>query len=159
MKLLGYADADYQNCPDTRKSITGYVFHLGGSPIDWRSHRQSVVAQSTTEAEYVAINEAGRQATWLRRLLTDLGIRADPPVLIQTDNANAISYTKDGDINAPQARHIETRWHWIRDQVQQQKLAIRYIQTNQNPADGFTKPLDRIKHARFVELNGKKLNI
>ncbi len=82
MKLLGYADADFQNYLDTRKSITGYVFQLGGSPIDWRSHRQSVVAQSTTEAEYVAINEAGRQATWLRRLLSDLGVRADPPVLI-----------------------------------------------------------------------------
>ena len=74
LRLIGYADADFANDESTRKSQTGYLYQLGGSTISWSSKKQSIVAQSTVEAEYVALSEAVRELLWLIKLLANLQI-------------------------------------------------------------------------------------
>ena len=75
--LVGYVDSDYGGCLETRRSTTGYVFTLGGGCISWRSTLQKCVSQSTTEAEYVAAKEAAKEAIWLDRLVTEMGLTHD----------------------------------------------------------------------------------
>lgn len=82
LNIKGYSDSDWAGDKDSRKSISGYVFILNGSPVSWCSKRQPTVAFSSTEAEYIALTLAAKEATWLRLLLTELG-------LIQADNQHA----------------------------------------------------------------------
>src|SRR6266571_9508209 len=86
----GYADASLANVEGC-KSTSGYVFLEGGGAITWLSKKQSVVALSSTEAEYVALSEAGRKACWLRSLYEELGFKQTHPTLIKSDNNGAIA--------------------------------------------------------------------
>ncbi|XP_043476177.1 secreted RxLR effector protein 161-like [Leptopilina heterotoma] len=70
--LVGFTDADYAGCSDTRRSRRGFVFLLNNAPISWCSQRQSVVSLSTTEAEYIALAQGTKDAVWLRRMLSEL---------------------------------------------------------------------------------------
>jgi hypothetical protein len=79
-ELQGYTDSDYAACTDTRKSRGAYVFMLHGGAVAWSSKRQTVVATSTTEAEYIAAAEAAREATWLRRMVHQLGVPLQGPL-------------------------------------------------------------------------------
>lgn len=90
--LLGWADADWGGCLDTRRSTTGYVFSTYGGVVSWKSRRQPTVALSTTQAELLASTEAGKEAVWLRQLLADLelGPADGEPVVIYNDNSGAI---------------------------------------------------------------------
>ena len=93
---LGYADADFQSSPESRKSTSGYVFTLGGGAVSWKSVKQRCVADSTMEAEYVAASEAAKEAVWLKKFLQDLGVvpAALSPITLYCDNLAAIAQTK-----------------------------------------------------------------
>ena len=80
LDLRGYSDSDYAGDRDKAKSTTGWVFFMAGGPVSWSSHRQSVVAQSTAEAEYYALNSATREAAWLRSFLTELDDHVNGPI-------------------------------------------------------------------------------
>lgn len=84
--LIGYCDADFAGCPDTRRSTTGTLFLLNSAPITWRSRLQKPIAQSTAEAEYYAAGHASRDNVWLREILSELGICKLDPTLINCDN-------------------------------------------------------------------------
>ena len=92
---LGYADADWGGCLDTRRSTTGYLFKTFGGPVAWKSRRQSTTALSTMEAEYMASADATRQAIWLQLLLEDLGQGISGPLPILNDNNAAILLSKN----------------------------------------------------------------
>ena len=91
LQLYGYTDADYAGDLDHRRSTTGYIYKLNGGPVAWCSRRQQCTAMSTTEAEYVAASETAKEATWLRRILNDVGTPQINPTLIKCDNQSAIS--------------------------------------------------------------------
>lgn len=88
---LGYADADWGGCLETRRSTTGYMYTLGSGPVAWKSKRQATTALSTMEAEYMASSSAARQASWLRQLLLDIGHDTSGPLKIYNDNNAALS--------------------------------------------------------------------
>ena len=73
-KTVGFTDSDFQGDIDSRKSTSGYVFTLNGGAICWRSIKQTCVADSTTEAEYVAASEAAKEAVWLKKFILDLQV-------------------------------------------------------------------------------------
>ena len=86
--LIGFCDADYANNLDTRKSTSAYVFLFAGGPVNWSSKTQSRITQSTTEAEYMALNHAGREAVWLRNLSREISLFPTMPIInIHTNNA------------------------------------------------------------------------
>ena len=114
--LLGWADADWGGCLDTRRSTTGYVFSTYGGIVSWKSRRQPTVALSTTQAELLASTEAGKEAIWLRQLLADLelGPADGEPVPIMNDNSGAIQLAKHQH-GFKQNKAFDMRAQWIRE--------------------------------------------
>jgi hypothetical protein len=137
---VGYSDADYAGCNDTRKSTTGSVFLFHGGPIAWCSRRQSCVATSTTEAEYVAASETAKEAVWIRRILPEFQQSQDDPIVIKCDNQSAIQLTRHPD-QRQKTKHIDVRYHFIRLQQEVGEIDIQYVSTADQLADILTKPL------------------
>ncbi|MBW0478165.1 hypothetical protein O181_017880 [Austropuccinia psidii MF-1] len=141
--LTGWVDADYTNAKDGRKSITGYIVFAIGNPVCWLSKKQSVVAQSTTEAEYIAMNICMKQLQWITFVFNDLGYGTIQPILYN-DNSGAVTISKKASLN-PNTKHIEVRYQYIRDCVMKKLVAVVQVSTNDMIADILTKPLGVIK--------------
>ena len=94
-KLSGYVDANYAGDKHTSKSTTGYVFMFNGGLVSWCSKRQATITLSSTEAEYIALCQAAREAAWLRQLMVELGIYEGQPITINKDNQGAIALGKN----------------------------------------------------------------
>jgi hypothetical protein len=140
-KLQGYVDADWAGDQERRKSTTGWVFTLAGGPISWSSKRQSVVALSTCEAEYMAACDAVKEAVWLKRFINDLniGISFDT-VPLHIDNDSTIKLAHNPEFHQ-RSKHIDIRHHYIRDCIESGDVTIKWIPGTENPADMFTKAL------------------
>ena len=117
---------------------------LGEGIVSWSSKKQPIVALSSAEAEYIAATHAAKEILWLRALLTELGRPPTGPTTLHVDNQSAIAIAKDPKFHA-RTKHIDVRYHFIRDVVRSAKVAVTYIPTNENLADAFTKPLPRTK--------------
>jgi hypothetical protein len=151
--LLGYADADWGGCLDTRRSTTGYVFIAFGGPVAWKSRRQPTTALSTMEAEYMASSGAARQATWLRQLLSDLWFTQRDPTTTYNDNNAAILLGRNP-VHHDRAKHIDIIYHHIRDDIVNGKIDITYIPSAENLADMFTKALSTDSHGNLTRKLG-----
>ncbi|CAH0481201.1 unnamed protein product [Peronospora belbahrii] len=116
LTVNGFCDSDWGNDPDTRKSVTGYVHCIAGGTISWASRRQSIVAQSTAEAEYVAASEACMEGQGLRNLLIEEFSHIDTEYRLGIDNQAAFVMSTNPTYRC-RTRHIELRWHYVRDQV------------------------------------------
>ena len=146
--LLGYVDADYGQDLDGRRSTTGYMFTLGGGCISWRSVLQKCVAQSTTEAEYVAAAEATKEAIWLNRLITEMGL-TQASVNLHCDSQSALHLAVNQVMDS-RVKHIDVRYHFIRQAVSDKMLELVKIDGKLNPADALTKviPLESFQRHR-----------
>jgi hypothetical protein len=112
------------------------------------------VTLSSTEAEYVALTIAAKEAVYVRKLLAELHYPLPyRPVEIFEDNQPAINLTDQSNVNG-RSKHIQVRWYWIRQQVNLGFVNINWISTTEQAADGLTKALDRVKHQRFVDQLG-----
>ena len=114
--LVGYTDIDWAGSVDDRKSTSGYVFHMGSGVISWASKKQSIVALSTAEPEYVAATAAACQAVWMRRMLRSLAQEQAKATVIFCDNSSAIALSKNS-VFHKRTKHIDTRFHYIRELV------------------------------------------
>jgi hypothetical protein len=148
--VVGYSDADWASNPNDRKSISGYAFLLGGGAITWNSKKQTVVALSSAEAEYVAEAHAAKEAIWLRQLLNSLGFPQLNPTIIWADNQAAIKLTQNAVFHS-RTKHIDTRLHFLRDKVKDNSIIYEYVPTKQNLADVFTKGLTKETHRSLSE--------
>jgi hypothetical protein len=146
--LLGYADADFAGDLDERKSTSGYVFTMCGGPVAWSSRLQRSISQSTTEAEFVSLNEATREAVWLKRILNEIDSTYTKPVQIRCDNQGAIRLVHNPE-NHQRTKHIEVKFLYVREQQQNGSVDVVYVGTKDQLADGLTKGLPR---PRFEEL-------
>ena len=153
-ELLGFSDADWAGCQDSRKSTSGYVFKFCGGAISWSSRKQTVVATSTCEAEYIALSEACKEATWLRQVVADvLGHDCDPTITMGCDNAGTISFAHNESINR-RNKHVDVKYHYVRDAIKKSIVSLRHCPTSAMPADILTKALGRILFQRFVKHMG-----
>ncbi|MCO5586210.1 hypothetical protein L7F22_040149 [Adiantum nelumboides] len=148
--VRGYVDSDYAGLVDSRKSTCGYVFTVAGGPVLWASCLQPCIALSTTEAEYMAANEATKEALWLSRLVGDLGMAGDAPML-HCDCQSTIALAQNPVFHA-KTKHIEVRYHFIREVLEDKRIQLVKILTDDNPADLFTKSLasQRFTHCRLL---------
>ena len=151
--LQGFVDADWASDVNDRKSTSGYVFMLGGAAISWSSKKQAAVALSSTEAEYIAAAHAAKEALWLRRLLTELGMPMISPTTLHIDNQSAIAIARNPEFH-DRTKHIEVRYHFLRLLVENEQIAPTYLPTGEQIADALTKGLSREKHEKFSELMG-----
>jgi hypothetical protein len=150
-RLIGYSDADIAGDIDTRKSTSDVIFFLDGNLITWQSTKQKVVALSSYEAEYIAVAMTACQGIWLARLLADMtGFESRAPELM-VDNQSAITLSKNP-VFHDRSKHIDVRYHYIRECVDKNRIVIRYTVMEHQLADVLTKALSRV---RFQELRIK----
>ncbi|EDN03589.1 predicted protein [Histoplasma mississippiense (nom. inval.)] len=152
---IGYTDSDWAGpLNGERKSTSGFIFKLAGAPISWRSSKQPCVSLSSNEAEYVALSEAVREATWLRNMMMELGfVTAKDPLPIRADNKGSIDLATVAAITA-RSKHIDTRFHYSRTQLNEGVISIKHVPTEDMVADGLTKPLGTVAFRRFIDLLG-----
>ena len=148
--LVGYSDADFAGYKLDRKSTSGTCHLLGSSLVSWHSKKQASVALSTAEAEYVAAGSCCAQTLWLKQQLFDYGLKLDH-IPIRCDNTSAINLTKNPILHS-RTKHIEIRHHFIRDHVQKGDCIIEFVDSNNQLADIFTKPLPK---DRFFQLRNE----
>ena len=113
---IGYSDSDWAGPNTGRKSVGGFIFLFGDSPISWQSKKQTCIATSTNEAEYMAASEAAKEATWIRRVYTDMRVDESillPPINLNMDNQGAIALTSTE--GTKRSKHIDVRFHHVRD--------------------------------------------
>ena len=152
--LHGYSDADWGGCDESRKSTSGFVFQLCGGAVSWASRRQTVVATSTCEAEYIALCEACKEAAWLRRVIADvLGHNNDPTLNIGCDNAGTIAYALNEKVNR-RNKHIDIAYHFVRDAIKRKIVTLYHCASAEMTADILTKPLGRVLFQKFVSYLG-----
>ncbi|RVW38125.1 Retrovirus-related Pol polyprotein from transposon TNT 1-94 [Vitis vinifera] len=137
LKLQGYVDADFAGDIDSRKSTTGFVFTLSGTAISWTSNLQKIVTLSTTEAEYVAATEAGKEMIWLHGFLDELGKKQEMGIL-HSDSQSAIFLAKNSAFHS-KSKHIQTKYHFIRYLVEDKLVILEKICGSKNLADMLTK--------------------
>lgn len=147
-RIVGFADSDYGGDPVERKSTSGYIFLLNKAPVSWCSKKQSVVALSSCEAKYISGSFAACQAMWIAQLLYELKMIIKEPMELRIDNISAINLSKNP-ISHGRSKHIEIKFHFLRDLVSKGRIAVVHCRTEQQLADAMTKAL---KNDRFEEL-------
>ena len=139
-ELIGFADANWAGDVETRRFTTGYVFFLNSDVVSWNSKRQPTVATSSTEAEYMSLYSATQEVIWLRLLLKDLEYTDQAATIIFQDNQGCIALAKNPVYHA-RTKHIDIKFHFLREKVLDEVIALEYKPTEEMIADGFTKAL------------------
>jgi hypothetical protein len=147
--LSGFVDADWGGSDD-RRSTSGFIFFINGTPISWSSKRQDTVACSSTEAEYIATTAATKEAIYLRRLLEDLGHQQTGPTPLYEDNQSCIALARNP-VHHQRTKHIDIQYHFIREKIESGVVDLTYIPTAQQIADIFTKALPGVKFSGFCK--------
>ncbi|PNY18017.1 copia-type polyprotein [Trifolium pratense] len=147
-EIVCYSDADWCGDKIDRRSTTGYFFKFMNASISWCSRKQPVVALSSCEAEYIAGSYAACQALWIESVLKELKVDVERPIKLQIDNKSAINLAKNPVLHG-RSKHIETRFHFLREQVNQGSLEVIHCATGSQIADAMTKSL---KTDRFLSL-------
>jgi hypothetical protein len=144
--LGGFSDSDYAGDPEDRLSTYRHIFTLCRGPISWTSKKQRSISTSTTEAEYVALCQAGKQAVWARGLLRELGytdlLEKQFTVPISCDNESAIKLAENPE-NHARSKHIDVQFHYIRQLVAYNYIQIEFCLSTHMVADVLTKPLSK----------------
>ena len=128
---------------DSRKSTSGYLMRFAGGAVSWQSKLQKCVALSTTEAEYIAVTEACKEIVWLKKFLQELDLKQDKYTLY-CDSQSAIHLSKNSTFHS-RSKHIDVRYHWIRDVLDEKLIQLEKVHIDQNGADILTKSLPRDK--------------
>ena len=136
--LVDYSDTDWAGSVDDRKSTSGGCFYLGNNLIFWMSKKQNSVSLSTAEVEYIAAGSCCTQLLWMKKLLHDYGIPQDT-MCVFYDNTNAINLSKNP-FQHSKSKHIEIRYHFIQDLVEEKVVCLEFIHIDNQKADIFTKP-------------------
>ena len=145
--LLAYTDSDWASDPIKRRSVTGYFFKLADGIISWQSRSQKTVALSSTEAEYMALSDCSRQAVWMKSVFTELGMPL-ATVPICGDNQGSI-FISSNPVQERRSKHIDIRYHYVREMIEERQVAIYFVEGSHNPADLFTKNLGQVKFEYF----------
>ena len=136
--LVIYSDSDWAGDKENRRSISGFIMFLCGVPIVWRSKQQTTVALSSSEAKFIAISDAVKEILFVLQILSSVGIEVKKPVLVHLDNMGAI-FMSENNSSGVRTRHIDTRYHFVGELVDEKIIEIVFVKMEENMADGFTK--------------------
>jgi hypothetical protein len=153
VELTGYSDYDWAGNPNDRRSTTRYVFGIGSRVVSWSSKKQPTISLSSIEVEYKVLCATTCEAIWLRRFLQYVGKERKEPTMIKCDNQSSINIAKNL-IFHEMTKHVEAQFHFVREKLQSNEIALMYCNTSENVVDIFTKPLGKIKFELFREMLG-----
>jgi hypothetical protein len=155
LAVNGFTDASFQSDRDDHRSQSGYVFCLNNGAVSWKSSKQDTVADSTTEAEYIAAAEAAKEAVWIRKFLIGLGVvpLAAEPLPLYCDNNGAKAQAKEPRSHH-RSKHVLRRYHLIREIIHRGDVRIEKVSSEDNIADPLTKPLSQNSFERHVHKSG-----
>ena len=158
LRVIGYSDSDFASSAD-RRSISGYCFQLNSNSalISWKTKKQTLVADSTCECEYVALSEATKEANFLRQYFAELTQAPREPVTIYVDNQSSIALAHHHAFHK-RSKHIDTKYHFVRCYIEHEFIKIKYIPTADNIADIFTKAVNGQRLLNFACMRGTILN-
>eukprot|EP00253_Pinus_taeda_P010069 PITA_10069 len=142
LTLHAYIDADWARSVDDGKSTSGGAFFMGSRLVSWLSKKQSSIALSTDEVEYVAAASCCTQLLWIMQILQDFQITCTPPISILCDNKSAINISKNPVMHS-KTKHLPIKYHFLWEQVLEQKVKLEYVPSKEQVADILTKPLPR----------------
>ena len=145
--LEAYADSDWGNDPNDRRSTTGFILLYGG-PISWKTRRQPTVALSSTEAEYMALASAVQETTWTRTFLAEIQLQQSAPTIVHQDNQGAIAIAHNV-TTSRRSKHIDIRHHYLREKIADSTVKLKYCPTAEMKADILTKALGPIIFQRL----------
>lgn len=151
--LLGFADADWANNGIDRKSYTGYCFMMSDGVISWESRKQRTVALSSMEAEYMSMAEACKESMYLRVLLSEVTNQVVGPITLYNDSQSAQKFICNYALNR-KSKHIDVRYNFIRDALNNDIIKVEFMCTNDMPADVLTKALGATKHYNCMNALG-----
>ena len=137
-EIIAYVDADYAGDEETRRSTTGFIITMGGTPTSWCSKLQHCVSTSTAESEYYSLSECSKHCIWYLNILKELDFKIN---FINIINKATIYNSKNQSIN-PKTKHIDIRFHYVRELIKENKIKLNYVKSEKNLADGFTKYLN-----------------
>jgi hypothetical protein len=158
-EMVAYADASWASDQDNGRSVTGYVVLVNGTSVSWKSKRQPTVAMSSTEAEYMALFAVVQEVIWMRRLLNQVLFcengQVQEPTIVYQDNKSTILLANNPSQHS-RTKHINTKFHFTRDQVNEGTIKIVYKSTEDMVADVLTKAVSRVKLKKHAEAMGMK---
>ena len=142
--LVGYVDASYAAAPAVRRSTTGQIFVRAGGAVSWTSRLQATVAHSTCEAEFVATATAAKEALWLRKLVSDLGLGNASKITLLNDNQGSVRMIKNA-VSCGRTKHIDVAHCFVSERWERGEIGLEHIPTSSMVADSLTKQVPRVK--------------
>jgi hypothetical protein len=150
--VVAYADASWANDLTDRRSTSGALIKLFGNPVVWLTNKQTCVATSTAEAEYVSLSATSRELAWMRQWLTEvLGLNSTAAMYVYDDSQAAIAIAQN-DVLHQRTKHIDIAHHYVRDQVARQRIKLDWIPTEAQQADLLTKCMVTQQFQRLTQL-------
>jgi hypothetical protein len=153
LQVHGYTEANWAGNVSNRRSTNGFLFYFGSDVISWSSKKQPTVALSNTEAEYRGATIVACEVVWLQKLLTDLGLLVNAPVVIYCDNISSILLANNS-VYHVRTKHIEVHYHFIREKVLTKEIDLILVSTKDQVANIFTKVLGTDKLKKFQKMLG-----
>jgi hypothetical protein len=140
MMISVFSDADWIGCVDDRRSTRGFAVFLGHNLILWNAKKQATVSRCSTEADYKSLANATAEIIWVKIVLHELGVKQPRPAYLWCDNLGA-TYLAINPVFHVRTKHVKIDYHFVREQVSSKSLDVRFISTQDQVVDGFTKPL------------------
>uniref|UniRef100_A0A2N9JA23 Retrovirus-related Pol polyprotein from transposon TNT 1-94 n=1 Tax=Fagus sylvatica TaxID=28930 RepID=A0A2N9JA23_FAGSY len=155
LEVIGYSDSDFAGCIDSRKSTSGYIFMMASGAVSWRSAKQTLIATSTMEAEFVSCFEATSHGVWLKSFISGLRIMdsISRPLKIYCDNSAAVFMAKNNK-SGSRSKHIDIKYLAIRERIKEKKVVIEHVSTELMIADPLTKGMPLLKFKDHVAKMG-----
>ena len=150
-RLKEFIDVDYVDVKDDRRFIEEWVSFLNENSISWFSRRQDLVTQFIRESKYIALSETRKEAVWLRSLLLQIHVTSKILIVLWTNNQRTIALSENLEFHY-RIKHIDIKYHWVRETLQDEKILLKYILTKLIIVDDLTKTLVSIKFERFLDL-------
>src|SRR5260221_6275038 len=151
--LMGFADSDWAGDPNSWRSVSGYAFMFCRAIISWSAKKQPTIALSSTEAKYMAMTHAGKEAIFLEHLYGNVGISILVLIFLLIDNQSTIALAENPIFHA-RSKHIKVCHHWVHEKIEDSMIQLDYIPMADQIVDIFTKPLNSEKFQKFCDALG-----